>query len=790
MRTTLSKLALSAMLLSFPWPAIAAVSVQAGDGIAGLGAAVRMTGLPSDTEIDVGVSTPEGNIQLTAESDAKGEAIVTLKPSQTEMAGIYTVTAREGTQQLGKTSFEVMPDTMDSDASDIRALQKTIEADARDQAVIVVTLRDRFGNPLQGRPVTLISSRTSDDIESDTSETDARGQQRFYVSASKEGTITLRALDLLSGAPLASSATVIAGDAYGMGGYEEEQASVPARKTTSRLAAQLTAFDVIDRFEITAPAVMTAGEEAPKVSVRAVDKNGNTVQDYTGTVRFDAPGDPNAVLPALGRYTFKDSDLGEKSFPITLKFSAVGQQTLRVEDEQDPTLYGEAVVTVRGGDGHSAAGEGIEITSHKDNDTVNSFEITLKGTGPKLVNLIVTGGTEDVEGETDANGLFSIPVTLDSTKTQFTLRVREESDNYASAPLNLKLDSSGPQIQVTIAPDKPVTGEQVLVTVESEPKLAKVSVKLPEGLETLLVEMSTVPGRYQGFLTAPTEPGSYQPIVTATDASGNSTEVRTTLNVTKAGLAKVEGLQAEAKINSVLLQWQGIEGGADGYRIYVGESPADFLYTLDTGRDVSRATVAGLSAGKVYYFAATAIKDGEESTDKSDIIQSRVLGLALEVKAQDSSLVLTWPEVSSQLPLSAYLVEYGVEENTLTERRLINGELKTYTVRDLLNGVHYFVRLTPVTITGDQLTDLAASGDGTPDGSAFTAGPGDPIPFDPKNPPITKKPVVLNQTGVPPFLWWLIGSFALACAGAAWLRHRNLRHSAAFLKSVQLKYQR
>lgn len=793
MKHTLTRLTLTAYLMTLPFTAIAAGSVQVADSIAGLGANIRLSGFPPNANLSLDVETPEDLLTLSARTDARGEGVAMLGSAQTEAAGEYRVTVSSTGGMGGASNFEVMPDTVDTRMSLIRTLAKSIEADGSDQAVVVVSLSDRFGNPLAGRPVTLVSSRTDDMIETDASETDVHGEQHFYVSTMKEGTLTLRALDLLSGGVLQSSVTVTAGSRYAIGGNE-------TTASRSRYVAQLSDFDIIDRFEITAPREMTAGEEAPKISVRAIDRDGNTVQDYLGTIRFDAPNDPDAVLPGLGRYVFKDADLGEKNFPITLKFTQPGEQTLRVEDEQDPTIYGETTIIVTGGGTNPAASDKILITSHEDGETVSSTSIILQGTGPRLTNLIVTGGDrEEYLGDTDTAGRFSIPLTLDGSKPQATLRVRDDSGRYSSDPLILNIDTDGPEIEkVTLSPDDPVTNDKILVTVESEPSLPSVTVKLQGDEAVVLVETEDSPGEYKGFLTAPAEPGTYQPIVTATDAAGNSSEVRTMFEARKPGLPKVRNLRGEGKINSVSLQWDPVDMEIDEYRVYVGETPTDFLYSLDTGRDVTQATVAGLGAGKSYYFAVTALKGDDESPEKSDVFEARVLGLTLDITPQDSSLLVQWPELSTQLPLSSYLLEYGVEDGNYSEKRLINGELKAYTIRDLINGVTYFVQLTPVTITGDRLTDLAAKGEGTPNGSGFTPGASDPIPFDPDNlPPFAggsnggggiQKPGNLNNSGVPDFLWWFAAAAGLGGAYVGWMQRQSRRHSAAFLRQIQAHY--
>ena len=85
-----------------------------------------------------------------------------------------------------------------------------------------------------------------------------------------------------------------------------------------------------------------------------------------------------------------------------------------------------------------------------------------------------------------------------------------------------------------------------------------------------------------------------------------------------------------------------------------------------------------------------------------------------EIDPEDSALFLEWafPE---EKPLSSFLLEYGAEKGTYTERRVLNGALRAFTLRDLLNGVTYYVRLTPVATTGDVLSDLSAVNAGAPE---------------------------------------------------------------------------
>ena len=784
-RTPLRLLWASALL--FVPTVCTAAGLIADDTIAGLGATIELSALAANSNVTVIVQTPNGEaLSLPSQADSKGDAIVAVKARDTEYAGLYSVEAFvAGKTVAGPVDFEVLPDTVDTAASDIRVLTLSIEADGEDEAEVVVTLRDRFGNPLPGRPVTLVPSRGADIVRTITLQTDARGAQRFGVSTEKPGIIAIRALDLLSGFAISDSAQIEAGS---MVGGEVAQSRIAPASYGSALRAQLGEFDIIDSFKIIAPATLETGVEAPKITIQAVDQDGNVVQDYVGTILFSTPDDPESQLPLFDKYTFKESDQGQKEFNLVIKFNTDGMQMLRVEDENDSRIFGEETIDVTGSS-HGAGGD-ILITNYKNGDIINTTDIVLEGTAPKSTTLIVEGGLAETEGTAKGDGTFAIPLTLDPTKKDFTIVIRDEVGRSESEPLTLKLDNTPPTIEaVEFSPQKPATNEKILIMVVSEPGLASVTVKPDQATaEVSLVENQAKPGTYQGFFNAATEPGAMQPVIRAVDSAKNATELRSILTIGEQGLPKVVNVKAEPGVNAVTLMWDAVGTEVTGYRIYVGESPVNFLYTLDTGRPTTKATVAGLSSGKIYYFAITALKGPLEGAEKSDIVQAQVLGLQLEVKPQDSALLLGWPTLSTQVPLSSFLLEYGTEPDKFTEQRLINGQLRTYLLKDLLNGVTYYLRLTPVTVTGEQLKDLAATGEGTPNGTGFNASPDDPIPFDPSKLPTPPKGGTLSQQGIPSFLF--LGAFGLAALGAAaayWHR-RRLRHSEVFLRKIQSRY--
>lgn len=798
MKHTYTRIAAAILSAALPLTAIAAPILQADPSIAGLGLDVALTGGPADSGISIIVKDPKGRTTtMPVQTDANGRASASLDNTKTQAAGEYAVSAVGSDRvAIASANTRVDADTMDPWTSVIQSWTPRIDADGTDEAEILVTLRDRYGNVLEGRPVAVISNRPDDVVEAVTPQTDIDGVQHFAVSTEKPGLIQLRAVDLLSGNTIVESAEINAGG-YAVGGYETTNtayapSTVSANGKRFYLNAQLTptsnGFGVLDGFEVTAPSTLNTNEDAPKVTIRAVDAQGKTVENYNGTVTI-VTTDPQATVPNFGSYTFRERDLGVKDFPLALRFRTAGEQTIRVQDQNDNGVFGEAVVNV-GGNGGSVS-RGITITSHDDGDYVNSTDIVIEGVGPRFSNLIVMGGAQDVLGSTNEDGSFSIPVALNPSQRDFTIRVQDDAGRYDSGSLHLILDQTKPEIKsIQFVPKDPEEGEKVLIVVETEDG-AQALVRIPNlinGTETeyTLNPVATLSGSYQGFFDAPNA-GSYQPAVVVMDKAGNIEEVRSELNVRGKTLPIVQNVQASPRVDSVELTWDAVSAEVTGYRVYVGEDPSDF-YSLDTDRAVTKATVKGLTPGKTYYFGVTALNGSMESEEKSALVEAQVLGFKLEVTAQANALNVTWTTLTTDLPLSSFLLEYGVSATDLNETRMLNGELRDYTIRDLLSGVQYFIRVTPVTVTGDKLDELAAEGDGTPEGEGFVAGPRDDIPFDDLRPGAPNEVPSLPNNGVSSIAW--MSAIALGVIGVLYQLHRrkNIRQTAAFLQAVQSNY--
>ena len=820
MKTHTQTLLVAALLL-LPWQAQAKVSAL--ETVAGIATEVTATDLPANSTVTLSVQNPANEtVSFSTKSDEAGTATTWVSGNSLQLAGTYAVEAKSGTSAMYG-EIVVHPDSLDTTLSFIEADRTHLEVG--NEAMVTVVLADRFGNPLAGRMVELISSRSEDSVQALTSETDMYGEQSFAVRASTAGDISLRAIDLISGKTLSDSMHLMAGAGTSpIGGPEAVAYTAPRTPTqfyranpntnTNPYSASLLGNSLrgqaVGTPEFAGIRIQIVGQEqastpsmeqftAESMLLTAVDQYGNPYFDYTGTV-YLATTDPEATLPLFGVYNFRFEDEGQKMLTLGLKFSTPGLQTmvLTASPDEIPTNPQDALgyleVNVTPQQVQKPTTKPITITSPRNGALLNASEVMVEGSGPAFINITAQIGDQTITGETDRQGFYALNVPLNTEQTEHTISVFDTDAPSNSADVTFSIDITPPAITaVTFTPENPIEETDVLVVVDTEPGAQDVTLNL-NGEDIELMNTDPGSGKYQKLLTAPVA-GVYDATASASDNLGNTATLTTSLAVGFRGLASVQNVIAEPQVNAISLRWDPVTtDDIDAYRIYVGTSPDEFLYTLDTDRPTAAATVAGLRPGTTYYFAVTALQGQRESEDKGDIVSATVLGVTLDVTPGDGSLFIEWTSLQQDQPLSNFLLEYGVEAESLTEQRLLNGELRAYTLRDLINGVNYFLKLTPVTTTGEKLNDLAAEGQGTPIGGGFTPGTSDPVPFDlrgsaplqPTPRPVTEIP--LSEQGIPSWAMWSV-VIATIVIYHGYVRHRRKQNATmAFLQSMESRY--
>jgi hypothetical protein len=751
-------------------------ALSAMDSVAGLGTEIHASGCDANVTIPLTI-TRGGSTVTTANltTNTSGEGSVMLDGTKLKRAGSYTVSSMSS-----QTTFTVLPGAPDFSLSTLESDTMQIDSDGGDSAIVTAHMTDNAGNPLSGRPLALLSSR-DDDIRALAKETDEQGSIQWEVRSFENGTSQLSAYDILTAQALRDKITLRSGN----GG-----SNFTAALTGNEQGGE---FGELDHFDVTIADGSSSVRANEDVNLRIVarDSQNNIVESYNGTVIVSST-DQDAKLPGRGQVTFRPAELGIKTISLGLTFLSPGQQSLTVEDSENQQASGQASVNVSGG---SPQGGDIQIVDPPYGARVNKTTILLQGKAPSLLNLRVKGGMQDVTGESDAEGIFRIEVPLNPTQIDQTLFVVSDNGRYQSNAHRIILDQNGPSISlITFDPVPGKSGDPATITVKSEPGLSSMKAEVGAQVVTLAETQS---GTYTAQFAAPA-PQNYSVKVTATDSSGNSAQMLAQWTVEAKGLPQVQNLHAESRPNAVLLSWDPIQGvPVAQYRIYVGSDPMNFENTLETGAPVNSAIINGLVPGRPYAFAVTGLNaQGEESKEKSAPIMASSLGMFVKVTPQSESLLLEWAP-PADTPLAGYILEYGVDSGVYSEKRMINGELKAYTMRDLLNDVTYELRLTPIAVTGQPMTDLATVVRGTPNGTAFRPSAPDPVPgidwptkpMTPDDePPVVDYPNQIPSSGIP--MTAAAAVVAIAVSGGFVLQRKHYQKKLAekFLQSMDRTY--
>lgn len=829
---------LAASLFLYPAVAGAAVQVTVDDVVAGFETSASMTGLPTGKMLELHVIAPSGeDTAIPVETDSDGTAAATIPARLTEEAGVYRAFVIGGRRMISpETSFEVLSDRMNAGLSSITVSDPIITADGQDTAIVTVSLRDAQNNPLQGRPVQLVGSRTEDRITAlkTGKESDREGRVQFAVQTRMPGEIALRAIDLISGIMLDRVGRIAArDDGLSMGGFgndgvvrtyagnswtDANSQKVASGNAGSSMLGQLTggyvaepradnrAYDVVDRFEVrVSTPTVKVGDVIPNFEIIAVDASGRTVESYAGAVRIETPGDPNATRPGLahdhGEATITPKARGHLSIPWSVSFSKAGNQLIVVTDETG-AIRGQTAVTVTGTN-EIAENRRIRLENLRDGDTVNSHDILLHGKGPVFANLNVwmadgstpaeeiASGDPDAVGETDDNGSFLISVVLPDSEN-VVLKIMDQNGQHDSGLIRLRVDTQGPALQVRFDPEQPREGDDVTINVASEPGLSDVTLAIRDQTITLTDIGTGDDGTLYQALFPALDRGDTEYIVSGRDSAGNVSEVQGQLAIYGPSIPQVQNLAARPMAGGIQLSWDAIpDDTITGYRIETKSAALPDAIILDTPEPTDGAAVMGLKSGNDYYLAVRALRDGEAGP-RSSIISARTLGMGITVVPQEGSLLLQWifPDAT---PLSGFLLEYGSAEAEYSENRTLDGAMRAYTINDLLVQP-YLIRLTPVATTGEILRDLAVTTQGTPLresvfhpsadelllADASDGAPDNDLHAGADNTPASGLPglswhVVLGLTLIPA-LWYL------------YRRHKGMREARAFLRQMRRRY--
>lgn len=292
----------------------------------------------------------------------------------------------------------------------------------------------------------------------------------------------------------------------------------------------------VTKLEITAPTTARVGE-AIDITVRAVDKDKNTVTAYRGSVIFNTDNIGDTVPMPGKSYTFSADDSGQKVFSKGLIFKKSGKQKVYVTDVTDD-IAGEATITVDvAATTSGSTDQTVTILTPENGGKITTGVVMISGKTRKnsKVNLKLNGKDAGTTN-TDDSGIFTKSIS-DITQ-QDNILVAELIDGastvLAKSP-EVKFSqviTSSATYGVSITPSATIeVSSPIEITVDATPGLTELSVSLDGAV---LVTKESTSGKYLVKTVAPKNPGIYKISIAQKDALGQvkNTESTTALTTT------------------------------------------------------------------------------------------------------------------------------------------------------------------------------------------------------------------------------------------------------------------
>lgn len=660
--------------------AITDIRAYGVDTVAGYSALISASKTYPNTKVVVDVQKPDGSvISVPVVTDKEGIAKFDLYDYHTRKAGLYEVSARlNDVSTKGATStFRVYPDSMSVEKSYLAVSKTIVKADGEDISYIKAHIVDKYGNPLNGHVLRVISSRSEDTIKSTSpgDMTDINGIVTFATSSNKAGVSIYSVVDVTNGSVLSDRAEVAylnnASYLNDAGGYFDSFIPV----ASAQPAGPLNKFSISGIPETVSPNTNI------NFTITAQDQDSLTVQNYTGTVHFSVEGanSTNVTLPE--DYTFKAEDLGSHEFSLGLKFPESGTYKLVATDINNTSIKGEVNVAV-GGTGSSGS-SGTESLAGGDKPTITSpVEGTysqnvqeISGKAASLSTVKIFDNDQEIGmTQSDSSGNYSFETTplADGTHEIYVVWLDESSEvRGTSDTVTINVDTTAPVVDdIQVEPSAGIkSGDVVDVQVYSEDNLSDAALIFNLDIYELSPSLDT-PGLYIASFQAPENAGEYPVDILLIDELGNEATYQGVVNlmITENGegsisdqeeidsgqtVDDVTGEQSEEDIVSgnqppsqvfgvigygsdkrVTLVWEAAtdDGTVDHYRIYYGTDPLNLDNVVDTKDAATTWYIPGLENGREYFFALSAVDDeGAESLFTSELVSA--IPFTLEVQA-------------------------------------------------------------------------------------------------------------------------------------------------------------
>lgn len=720
------------------------IKVVANDTVAGYSTSFKTSYTNANKSITFRVKKPDGAVvEISATTNEIGIAQTDFVSFHTKKAGKYEVSAAATGQNQDNaltTTFTVYPDELSETTSSVYIDPPSLAADGIEQALVKVSLRDKYNNPVSKQSLLIVSSRPADEITTvNNTKIDENGNVFYQISSNEAGISYLTVLDQVSGKVLESRPKVVfyepdlnnpqGGNWFQANIFGDSSSSTNTGSTNT--SADITdsgtdndIFGPIDYFEIDFPSQVTVGSDQNFLTIVAKDSEGRTVKSYTGTIIISTPNDENAILPGDGQYTFQARDQGERTFDLALIFSKTGRQSIQVYDFDQDT--GEISESIKG----EKIVEVIEGTSNPDDPITTDSELAIKkpteGSSGNSSTVAVVGKArantnikifiDDVkvdEAEVDSDGFFSKEVQ-NISDGQHTIFIKEsEGSQQSSAMVNFEIDTTPPTLdEFSIIPEGGVeAGKSFEVEVYSDPLLDAVTFQAGT-LNEELFEDESQRGRYSLKMVAPENPGEYTVTLVLTDDMQNSARFSNvgTLKVLpkdEVEPATINDFNAEAQDSAAKLSWQieDLPDTALQLKISYGLNKFNLNKNKTLALDSTEAVIESLENDQEYFFKLEVLDSENNSVGESGIISTtpaaeHAAANEFTATSGNAKVFLRWTATEDADHYQVKILVYGTQ---YLETMNFAGTSTTAAIDNLINGQKYVFSVTPKNAQGSTI---------------------------------------------------------------------------------------
>lgn len=353
----------------------------------------------------------------------------------------------------------------------------------------------------------------------------------------------------------------------------------------------------IDHFDVVLWKETAKVWEALDITISAVDKNSETITDYTGDILVFSESDVEAEFPTVlseNSYSFTSADEWSVKFENAVKFNNSWVQDLYVYDLNDENILWIAEITIS----ESSETQNIEIKilSPENGVTLGKNNITISGTTQKNHQVrIIVNNQQDLFTTSNAEGLFEKEVEWlqqwANTLQAHVLNADNEKIGE-SERIDIKINSSAPEFKtITITPTGDIEAQsEVVIEVVSNIGLSSVNVIIDDVITELI---ETKDGIYEGKTLAPSEAGEYPVDVVLKDEFAHETTEKAveTLMITAIPDLTAPDPEPVIEIIETTSTWSGEELDLEIKNIEVTELKTKSVLTWDAPTDAESYNV-------------------------------------------------------------------------------------------------------------------------------------------------------------------------------------------------------